>query len=471
MTSLPSDPCMLPAAELTTLYRQRKLSPVEVTQAVLARIEAVDPLVNAFCIVDAEAALAAARASEARWVKGEPAGLVDGVPTTVKDLILAKGWPTLRGSKAIERDQAWDEDGPPVARLREHGAVFLGKTTTPELGWKGVTDSPLTGTTGNPWNPALTPGGSSGGAAAACGLGCGTLHVATDGAGSIRIPAAFSGLFGIKPTYGLVPIHPPSPVGSLWHQGPISRTVADAALMLTVISAADRRDWQAVPAPGIDYRQGLDDGVKGLRIGYSANFGYAKVAPDVADRVAKAAQCFADLGAEVEEADPGFDDPLEMLDTIWSVGLAWALAAMSEERKALLDAPLLEIAARGAATDAVAYRQAEAARLGLSRTMQRFHERFDVLLSPQLPLTAFAAGHEVPPGSGMRRWWEWCPFTYPFNLTQQPAASLPCGFGDDGMPVAVQLVATKFAEPTLLRAARAYETAHPIALPPLPEAQ
>ena len=233
----------LSAAELIERYRSKRASPVEVTQAALDRIDRLNPIYNAFVLVDAERALKDARASEARWARGAPAGLVDGVPATVKDLIVTEGWPTRRGSLTIDPNQPWTEDGPPVARLREQGAVFLGKTTTPEFGWKGVTDSPLTGTTVNPWDTRLTPGGSSGGAAVAAALGFGVLHVATDGGGSIRIPAGFCGLFGFKPTFGVVPVHPHSGAWTLWHQGPIARTVGDAELMLQVIAGSDPRDW------------------------------------------------------------------------------------------------------------------------------------------------------------------------------------------------------------------------------------
>ena len=257
----------LPATRLLELYQARELSPVEVTHAVLNRIAQLDPIINAFCVVDEESALASARGSEQRWQQGKPLGLVDGIPTTVKDLVLAKGWPTLRGSLTIDPNQPWPDDGPPVARMREHGAVIIGKTTTPEFGWKGVTDSPLTGITRNPWNTEMTPGGSSGGAAAAAALGMGPLHIATDGGGSIRIPAAFCGVFGFKATWGLVPVHPHSPALSLWHQGPITRTVADAALMQTVIARADARDWYQTTMPGIDVRANLNGGVKGWRIG------------------------------------------------------------------------------------------------------------------------------------------------------------------------------------------------------------
>jgi aspartyl-tRNA(Asn)/glutamyl-tRNA(Gln) amidotransferase subunit A len=478
------DICTLSATQLVDLYRTGQVSPVEVACAVLDRIERLDGLgngsglggaegkpnnrINAFRLVDADGAMAQARESEARWQRGAPNGLVDGVPTTIKDLIVTKGWPTLRGSRTINPEQAWDEDGPPVARMREHGAVLLGKTNTPEFGWKGVTDSPLTGVTVNPWNAALTPGGSSGGAAAAAALGMGPLHIATDGGGSIRIPAAFCGLFGHKPTFGLVPVHPHSPAGTLWHQGPIVRTVADAALMLTVISQPDRRDWLAVPHHPVDYRATLDQGVAGLRIAYSPDLGYVGVDPEVAALVADAVNLFADMGAEVDQVDPGFSDPLEIMITLWSVALALAVAPLTEEQRALVDPPILEIAARGAGHTAVEYREAERAREALGRHMQHFHERYDLLITPQLPLTAFEAGHEVPPGSGMTRWWEWSPFTYPFNLTQQPAASLPCGFTDDGLPVAVQVVGAKFADATVLRACRAYEAGNPFVMPPMP---
>jgi aspartyl-tRNA(Asn)/glutamyl-tRNA(Gln) amidotransferase subunit A len=293
------------ATDLLAAYRTKTLSPVEATRAALDRIAALDSRVNAFCLVDEERALASARESEGRWHRGEPSGLVDGVPTTIKDLLLSKGWPTLRGSRTVKRDQAWDEDAPSVARLREHGAVFLGKTTTPELGWKGVTDNPLTGITRNPWDPDKTSGGSSGGAAVAAALGMGALHLGTDGGGSIRIPAAFSGIFGLKQTFGLVPAYPLSPFGTVAHVGPMTRSAADAALMLTVLAAPDARDWYALPPDGRDYRVGLDLGIKGKRIAWSPRLGNAVVDPEVASLVKDAVRVLADLGAHVEEVDPG----------------------------------------------------------------------------------------------------------------------------------------------------------------------
>jgi aspartyl-tRNA(Asn)/glutamyl-tRNA(Gln) amidotransferase subunit A len=453
------------AVELTEHYRNKKLSPVETTRAALDRIAMLNPVYNAFVMVDETRAMKDARASEARWQRGAPAGRVDGVPATVKDLIVTEGWPTLRGSRTIDPDQPWTEDGPPVARMKEQGAVFLGKTTTPEFGWKGVTDSPLTGITVNPWNRRLTPGGSSGGAAVAAALGMGILHIATDGGGSIRIPAGFCGLFGFKPTFGIVPVHPHSPAGTLWHQGPIARTVDDAALMLDVIARPDARDWYQAPPLNIDYREGLGDGVRGLRIAYSRTLGYARVDPDVADIVERGAKLFESMGAKVEDVDLGLDDPIEIMQPMWAVALALAVAPMSAGQRALLDPPLLALAESGAGLDALAYRKLERAREAFARRMCELHQTYDLLLTPQLAVTAFEAGHEVPPGSDRTRWWEWSPFTYPFNLSQQPAAAVPCGFTDEGLPVALQLVGNKFADKLVLRAARAYEQTQPFIMP------
>ncbi len=457
----------MPAAELVEHYRAKQVSPVEVVTAALARIRKLHPIYNAFVLVDEEFALNRARESESRWQRGAPLGLVDGVPATVKDLILTKGWPTRRGSRTIDPDQPWEEDGASVARMKEQGAVFLGKTTTPEFGWKGVTDSPLTGTTCNPWDTRMTPGGSSGGAAVAAALRMGTLHIATDGGGSIRIPAGFSGLFGFKPTWGIVPVHPHSPALTLWHQGPISRTVSDAALMLTVIARPDARDWYQAPPLNIDYRQGLEDGAKGLRIAYSATLGYAKVDPEVAKLVEKSVQAFAELGAQVEPVDLALDDPISIMQPLWAVALAMAVAPMTPAQRALCDQPMLELAQPGFHLSALEYRQIEKQRENFARRMTELHADYDLLVTPQLTTTAFAVNHEVPPNTQMKRWWQWSPFTYAFNLSQQPAATVPCGFAHNGLPVAMQLVGAKFADALVLRAARAYEHAHPFVMPKL----
>lgn len=453
------------AVDLLQLYRTKQASPVEATHAVLARIRKLNPVLNAFCLIDEEAALSMAGAAEARWMKGAPCGLVDGVPTSIKDLVVTQGWPTLRGSKTVDPKGPWKDDAPVVARLREHGAVLLGKTCTPEFGWKGVTDSPLTGITRNPWNTAKTPGGSSGGAAAAVTSGMGPLAIGTDGGGSIRIPCSFTGLFGIKASYGRIPAWPLSPFGTIAHVGPLSRTVADAALMLNVLALPDHRDWTALPYDVRDYRVGLDDGVRGLRIGYSANLGYANVHPEVAEAVANAVKTFEVMGARVEAVDPGFANPRDCFDRHWFAGAAYLASGLSAEQNALLDPGLRDIIAAGQAISRHEFFDATIQRGALALTMQRFHERFDLLVTPTLAVPAFNVGQEAPEIKPGVRWMDWTPFTYPFNLTQQPAASIPCGFTADGLPIGMQIVGARYADAMVLRAARAFESAHPIKMP------
>src|SRR5271163_1943988 len=230
------------AVSLLDLYRKKALSPVAVTRLLLDRLDALQPKINAFCIVDHDGALAAARASEQRWLSGKAVGRLDGIPVTIKDLILMRGFPTLRGSRLVDPGQDWSEEAPATARLREVGAVILGKTTTPEFGWKALGDSPLTGVTRNPWDLSRTSGGSSAGAAVAAAAGIAPLHLGSDGAGSIRTPSAFCGIFGLKPSFGRVPAYPPSALGLLAHLGPMARTVSDAGLLLCVISRPDHRD-------------------------------------------------------------------------------------------------------------------------------------------------------------------------------------------------------------------------------------
>ena len=452
------------AADIVALYRSREISPVEVLAATLDRIDRLDRIHNAFVIIDREGALNDARASEERWQRGEPNGLIDGLPVTVKDLIVVKGMPTRRGSHTTNPVPS-EEDGPPVARLRRQGAVFLGKTTTSEFGWKAVTDSPLTGVTRNPWNSHLTSGGSSGGAGVAAALGLGILHLGTDGGGSIRVPASFCGVFGFKPTVGVISVHPHSPALSLWHQGPLTRTVPDAALMLTVMAGPDIRDWYAGPELNIDYRNRLIDGIRGFRIAYSRTLGYAKADQKVVSVVDKAVEELAGLGAHVDEIEPNLDDPIEIMKPLWSVALALGVAPMTKVQRTLIDPPILDLADPGFHLSALDYRRLEQARENFSRRMAVLLANYDLLVTPQLAIVAFAAGHEVPPGSQMQRWWEWSPFTHPFNLTQQPAAAVPCGFTTSGLPVSMQIVGAKFSDALVLRAAHAYEIAHPFALP------
>lgn len=453
-----SDLAMMSASELAKAYGARRLSPVEVTQAALERIEKSQPVLNAFCLVDPEAALADAKASEARWAKSAPLGPVDGVPTTIKDIILTRGWPTLRGSRTISPDQPWDEDGPATARLREGGAVLLGKTTTPEFAFKPVTSSPLSGITRNPWDPALTSGGSSGGAGASVAVGAGTFAVGTDAGGSIRIPSSFCGVFGLKPSGGRVAMYPPTPLASLVGFGPMTRTVDDAARMMTVLSRPDPRDGATLPFEDIAYHQKLDADPTGWRIAYSATLGFAQVDPEVAQIAAGAVRAFIETGAKVDQVAHVMDDPALLMGKLLRGFTAYAFRHLSEDRFAEMDPAVAANIRESRDADLTTHFDAELERAALLRQMIAFHKDYDFLLTPTLCIPPFSADIDRPETETRRSWTGMC---VPFNLTRQPAASVPCGFTKAGMPVGLQIVGPPGADLAVLQAARAFETARP----------
>ncbi|MFI0404394.1 amidase [Actinomadura sp. 3N508] len=450
------------AGELVTAYAAGTLSPVEAATAALDAIRERDAGVNAFALVDPEQALESARAAEKRWRDETPLGPLDGVPMSIKDLFLTRGWPTLRGSRRIDPGQAWDVDSPVAARLREGGLVLLGKTTTPEMGWKGVCDNPLTGITRNPWDTSRTSGGSSGGSAVAVATGMGPLSVGTDGGGSIRIPAAFCGVVGFKPTHGRVPQYPLSSLAVLAHAGPIARTVDDAARLLDVLAAPDHRDPYDLGLHDGPYSRAVDGDVRGVSAAFSADLGFVRVDPEIGAAVASAARALQDAGMRVEAADPGFADPLPAFDVLWCAGAARWLDVF-DARADDVDPGLRAVIERGLTYSAGDYLAAEAERLALAVRMGEFHTRHDVLITPTVPIPAFEAGHDVPPGSGLSDWAEWTPFTYPFNMTHQPAISVPIGFTAAGLPIGLQIVGPRHAEGLVLAVARAVERTRPAA--------
>lgn len=450
-------PTEMTAVELVAAYGAKELSPVEATEAVLARIDEVDGEINAMCLVDRESALAQARASEARWQAGAPQGLLDGVPTSMKDIFLTKGWPTLRGSKSIDPDQTWDVDAPVTARLREDGMVFVGKNTTPEIAWKGVTDSPLTGVTRNPLDTRMTAGGSSGGAAAIVAAGMGPVAVGTDAGGSIRIPASFCGIVGFKPTHGRVPMFPASPFGPLAHAGPMTRTVEDAALLMDIISLPDHRDPTALAPPRATFRGELARDLTGLHVAYSRDLGWVDVDPEVAATVDAAVAKVDAAGLHVTATDPGFDDPFDAFELLWGASAATLLRTMPGARDTI-DPELGRAWDLGESVSGVDVFEARAVAAGLGITMGAFHEQHNLLITPTMPIPAFEAGHDVPPGSGMTHWAQWTPFTYPFNMTQQPAISIPCGTTAAGLPVGLQIIGPRHSDDLLLAAARWVES-------------
>jgi aspartyl-tRNA(Asn)/glutamyl-tRNA(Gln) amidotransferase subunit A len=448
------------ARQLEKGFRKAKFSAVDVAKAALAQVYQHDGALNAMCHLDEKTTLAMAEASAKRWKKREPLSPLDGVPVLIKDLLLTKGWPTRRGSKTVDPVGAWEVDAPSVARLREAGCVFLGLTTTPEFGWKGVTDSPLTGITRNPWNPALTPGGSSGGSSSALAAGYAPIALGTDGGGSIRIPAGFTGTFGLKPSFGRVPAYPLSPFGTVAHIGPMTRTVGDAAMMMNAIAQPDNRDWFSLPYDDVDYGYKLGRKLKGLRVAFSATLGYAEVDPEVAALVQQAVQVLHSLGAEVTAVDPGFEDPAQIFRTLWWSGAGSLLGGLPPDKKALLDPALADVVEQSKSITVQDIMAAHKARGELGTRMRLFMEDYDVLVTPTLPGVAFEAGKlqpDAPDNNG--KWVNWTPFTYPFNLTQQPAASVPCGFTRAGLPVGLQVVGRMFDDRTVLKACAAFENA------------
>ena len=463
--------CWTPATELAVLIRKKKISPVEVLDAVLDRIERLNPKLNAFVTLTDEQARRAAKAAErALSKKGARLGPLHGVPFSVKDLVITKGVRTTFGTP-LYRDNVPSEDAPMVERLKAAGAIMLGKTNTPTFGWIGATHNLLFGPTRNPWNLGRTPGGSSGGASAAAAAGLGPLHVGTDGGGSIRIPASFTGIYGLKASFGRIPAYPPSGAWSLSHIGPMTRTIADAALMLQVAAGPDERDQTSLPAAPVDYVKALAGGVKGLRVAWSADLGFADVVdPEVRDLCAKGASAFREVGCRVEAVDPGWPSPLDCWSQLFGGGIATRLAPYLD-RKSEIDPGLYRIIETTLKNPPTKYVQAWFDRLAWWEHPRRLFEKYDLLLTPTIACPPFAigldnpteiAGKSVPP-------YAWIPFTFPFNMTGQPAASVPCGFTKDGLPVGLQIVGRRFDDATVLRASAAFERVRPWARhrPPL----
>jgi len=454
-----TDPALFTAEEMLSLFATNRLSPVEVLQAVTERVARLNPGLNAFAVLNPRA-LDAAGESAARWRAGRPLGLLDGVPVTVKDLVDLAGFPTRRGSRTTSADPVAD-DAPAVVGLKAAGAVILGKTTTTEYGWKSPGDCPLHGITRNPWNPAYTTGGSSSGAGAAGAAGFGPLHIGTDAGGSIRIPAAWSGLVGLKPTYGRVPQWPAGAFASVACAGPMTRSVRDAALMLSAMARYDLRDPFCLPDDGRDWRDGIEAGVAGLTVGLLSSPGFdAPVDADGIAAVERAAALLADAGAVVEQADAALPDTSEVFGRVWGAALARLVASLPSQLVGLLDPGIREVAATLGGMSAVQFMEAEAMRAAAGHAMARLHQRFDLVLCPSVPAGAPLA--DAPTVDPVRALWTaWAPWTFTFNLTRQPAISVPLGLRSDGLPNSVQLAAAQYRDDLVLRAARVLELAEP----------
>jgi aspartyl-tRNA(Asn)/glutamyl-tRNA(Gln) amidotransferase subunit A len=458
-----SDPdlCYMPATDLAVAIRTKQVSPVAVVNAILARIEQLNPRLNAFCLVTADAARQAAQAAEQAVMHGESLGPLHGVPVSIKDLVITKGVRTMRGSKLYEHDVP-SEDAPVVERLKAAGAIILGKTTTPELGFKGVTDSPVTGITRNPWHLERTPGGSSGGAGVAVATGMGPLAVGTDAGGSIRIPSSFCGIYGLKPHVGRVPVYPASVAGDLSHAGPMTRTVRDAALMLNTIAGADDRDRFSLPTSHPDYLKAVDGDIRGLRVAWSADLGFAVVDPQVKQITAAALAAFSELGCDVKEINPGFDSPGELFQYFFYVNIGTMLQDYpGYERQ--IDPQLLANLAEVKGVSGQDYARVMLRRSAIFDKIRRLFATYDVLLCPTVAVPPFEVGIEGPRQITGRpvNCREWFGMTPLFNLTGQPAATVPCGFTNEGLPIGLQIVGRRFDEATVLRASAAFEAIRP----------
>jgi aspartyl-tRNA(Asn)/glutamyl-tRNA(Gln) amidotransferase subunit A len=446
-------------ATLTSAYREGRLSPVEVAKVLLERIERLNPVANAFVHLDPPATLAAAAQSEQHWRVGSPRSPLEGVPVTIKDLVAVARWPLVRGSMALRGSAPPVEDAPAVARLRDAGAVLLGKTATPEAGCKIVTRSAVHGVTPNPYDLTRTPGGSSGGAASALALGLGPLALGTDGAGSIRIPAAWTSVFGIKPSFGRVPTYPPSVFMPHSVVGPMARDVESARLMLQVISQHEPRDPYALPY-SFDHVRAQMHSVRDLRIGVTHHFGVESppIDPAVLEAVKSAAVHLEREGATIEELEPAWPcDPFEPFMVFWESTYAGFLQnTYSAASIALMDPDLQSIARRGADIDVIRYHKALMQRVSLAAHSRSIFEEYDLILGPVMPFGPPDLEREAPQGFEPGDW-RWCPFTYLWNMTGQTAASVPWTAGADGLPIGVQLVGDVGAEPDVIRAAAVLE--------------
>ncbi len=463
-----SDLAQASAADLSALYRAKDASPVEALDAILARADAVNPKINALTLIDAEPARASARASEDRWRRGEPRSRLDGVPVSIKELVRVKGWAHTMASKLTDKTPA-SEDAPAVARLREAGAIVFAQNTSPEYGFKGVTNSPLHGITRNPWNLERTPGGSSGGSGAAVAAGLGPLAVGTDGGGSVRIPSSFCGLVGLKATYGRIPAWPPSMHGDLANTGPMTRTTLDCALMLNAMSRPDPRDPFPAQPEEKDYTVGLDGGVKGLKVGLIMKFGDVFLDPEVEDQVTAAAKILEGLGAVVEPIAPPAQsgDASRVFVVHWFSALQRLLQLYPADQHDQFDPQLLANAKVGEAYSVQTLVDAMVARREMSTAWNLLFTDYDLVISPTLNVLAFAAGQPFPNGPDGAPNYAWSN-TALFNLTRHPAVTAPVGVGPSGLPVGLQIVAAHYRDDLVLRAAAALEAARGHRFPVLP---
>jgi aspartyl-tRNA(Asn)/glutamyl-tRNA(Gln) amidotransferase subunit A len=452
---MPDSSLLLPIRDILAAYARRTLSPVEVTEAALKQVWKYNPALNAFSFLDEKHALHQAKASEKRWLKNEPAGALDGIPVTIKDWFHHKGWPTRYGS-LVSSPVRQNEDSPPVARLREQGAIFIGKTTLPEYGHKGVTDSPLTGITRNPWNMEKTPGGSSGGAAVAAATGMGFINIGSDAGGSVRIPASFTGVFGFKPSQGLVPSWPPSLFSTLSAVGSLTRSVADAAAALDVLTLPDARDWHALPLPPFNFSAALKKPLPKLRIAYAARINDVSPTPQVQEILKPVRALIEQLGP-VDDISLQSPHLIDVFNKHWGAVASYSVSQFNTKEKKKLDARLQHWAKLGDGLSLHEYLWAERERMTIGEYFRNLLETYDVIITPTTAMTAFDVGTNMPLNDKGKPWEDWTPFTYPANLAKLPAASVPAGLGQEGLPAGLQIMGGFLKDALVLQVAKKLE--------------
>lgn len=451
----------MPAMELRRRIARKEISPVEVTRRSLEQAEATQKTLNAFSAIMHDSALAAAKVAEDAVVRGSPLGLLHGLPVSVKDLIAVAGVNYASGSKTMADNVAMS-DAPSVERLKAAGAIIIGKTTTSEFGCKPVGDNILTGITRNPWNLKKTPGGSSAGAAASIAAGVTPFGLGTDGGGSIRIPCSFSGLAGIKGHFGRVPIWPTSATPTLAHVGPLARSMEDAALLFSAIAGYDARDPFSVAGPVPDVLGASKAPIHELKIAYSPTFGYAKPSSDVLAVVEGAIQSLESIGCKIERIDQLFDkDPVDLWTAEFYAGVGIRLRSFVEKQRDLLDPAVAEVLQDALSQDMRSYYEKVFGRYAFRDSVRKLFEKYDIILSPVLPVTSLDVGVNIPSHLTDRNLVSWVYYTYPFNLTGQPAGTVSAGIAADGMPVGLHIIGRALGEFDVVRLGAAYERIKP----------
>jgi len=457
--------CFMSALDMFDAIKRQELTSVEITETIIERIEKINPITNAYCTTTFDLAREMAKEADDKVKKGEKLGLLNGIPTSIKDLNNVKGIRTTYGSKIFENHIA-DHDDIAVRRLKKEGCVILGKTNAPEFGFKGVTDNLIFGPSRNPWNLDLTTGGSSGGAASAVVSGLGPLGQGSDGGGSIRGPSSFCGAYGLKPSYGRVPRYPPLfPMDmNLSVIGPIVRYVKDAALMLDAMKGPFEGDKDSLPKDGIRYIDKINEVPEGLKIGYSLDLGYAKALDtQVEKNILNSIDLFQNFGWDIELVKMRMRKAHVAMNTIYTLAYGYNLKSYMKEWEDKMDPNLIKFIKAGLSYDGLALPRAIAVRAQVYETINKVFNNYDILITPSTAVPAFEVGvmnpsHingiKVSPST-------WTPFSFPFNLTGHPAASIPSGWTIEGSPIGMQIVGKRFDELTVLQVSKAFEELAP----------